>query len=306
MGLDLDSRVARWGDRTPRGAVIGALRAALGDLRVALCLHRVGPALDGSFLPAATIEAGKLDTLVELMLASRRGRDPWLTLTFDDGYADAVEYVASRAARYPDVEFVVFACPEKAEKRAGFRWDLVDRDARQGGDLEESWRRHMGRPLDILAENDREELRAVAALPEYRLATLAELAALRSLPNVALGNHTNCHFKASDLAPDELAREVERSEADFARLLGAPAHFAFPYGWPFLDAERVALVAARTAAPIWSTTRRPYPARERHGRGALPRFVVDGRPGARGSAASIAARAAAYRARGPRHGVEEP
>jgi len=306
MGLDFDSRVAAIGERTPRGAIVAALRASLGDLRVALCLHRVGPPLDGSFLPAATIEAEKLDALVELLLASRQGGGRWLTLTFDDGYLDAAEYVASRSPKYPEVEFLVFACPEKAEKRAGFRWDLVDLDVRKGRNLEESWRQHMDRPLDIVAENDRSELREVAALSEYRLATPAELAALRSLANVSLGNHTNCHFKASDLAPDALAREVERSESDFARLFGGPGDFAFPYGWPFLDADRVAVVASHSRGAIWSTTRRPYPAGEREGRGALPRFVVDGRLGARGTAASIAARAVAYRVRGPRHGVEEP
>jgi hypothetical protein len=253
-----------------------------------------------------TMPAGDLDGLIELLLASRRGGDPWLSVTFDDGYADCVEYVARRAPRYPEVEFLVFACPEKIERRAGFRWDLVDRDVRGGRQLEEAWHAHMDQPRDVLAENEREDLRALAALPEYRLATLEDLRAISRLPNVALGNHTNCHFKACELSPEQFAVEVERSEADFARLFGDSAHFAFPYGWPLFDGAHVATLLARTRGLVWSTTRRPYRPDERRARALLPRFPVDGRWGARGTAAWIAGRSAIFRARGPRRGVEEP
>jgi len=306
MALRLDQRLASLGSRTPRRLLRGALRAALGDLQVGLCLHRVGAPLPGAFLPQMTMPAGELDGLIELLLASHRSGPRWLSVTFDDGYADSVDYVASRAARYPDVEFLVFACPQKAERRAGFRWDLVDRDVRAGRGLEEAWYAHMDRPRDLATENEREDLRALAALPEYRLATPEELRALAGLPNVALGNHSNCHFKASELSADEFAREVEASEADFARLFGPSAHFAFPYGWPLFDGSHVATLLARTRGLVWSTTRRPYRAEERRARSLLPRFPVDGRWGARGTAAWIAGRAALFRARGPRHGVEEP
>lgn len=282
------------------------LSAALGDLCAALCLHRVGEAPEGAFLPQMTMPEEELDELVELLVGSRRASDRWLSVTFDDGYADSVEYVASRAERFPEVEFLVFACPEKAERRAGFRWDLVDRDVRRGRKLEEAWYAYMDEPRDVLAENSRAELRALAALPDYRLATLDELRAIARLPNVELGNHTNCHFKASELSPDQFVVDVERSEADFARLFGASNHFAFPYGWPLFDASHVAALSARTRGLVWSTTRRPYRASEREARALLPRFPVDGRWGARGAAAWIAGRAAAFRARGARHGVEEP
>jgi len=306
MALHFDTNLVALGSRTPRRALRLALQASLGDLRVALCLHRVGEPPVGAFLPSMTIPERDLDELVELLLGSRSSGDRWLSLTFDDGYADSVDYVASRASRFPEVEFLLFACPEKAERQAGFRWDLVDRDVRAGRDLEEAWNDHMERPRDVLRENEREELRAVAALPDYRLATPDEIRSAARRENVAIGNHTNCHFKSCDLSRADLGVDVERSQADFARLFGAPAHFAFPYGWPLFDASHVEVVAARTAGPIWSTTRRPYRAREREGRSPLPRFPVDGRWGARGTAGWIAGRAVACRARGPRHGVEEP
>ena len=306
MPLRVDDRLASMGSRTPRRVLRGALSAALGDLRAALCLHRVGEPPAGAFLPQMTMPAGQVDELVELLLGSRPGGDRWLSVTFDDGYADAVEYVASRSGRYPEVEFLVFACPEKAERRAGFRWDLVDRDVRGGRQLEEAWIAHMERPRDVLTENSRDELRALAALPEYRLAALEDLRGIARMPNVALGNHTNCHFKASELSPEQFVVEVERSEADFARLFGASGHFAFPYGWPLFDGGHVAAIEARTRGLVWSTTRRPYRAAERRARALLPRFPVDGRWGARGAAAWIAGRAAAFRARGARRGIEEP
>jgi len=306
MALQFDQKLVSLGSRAPKTALRGALSAALGDLRVALCLHRVGEPHSGALLPSMTIPERELDLLVELLLGSRRSAERWLSLTFDDGYADSVDYVASRSARYPEVEFLVFACPEKAEQRSGYRWDLVDRDVRAGRNLEEAWNDHMERKRDVLLENRREELRAIAALPEYRLATPGELAEVARRANVLLGNHTNCHFKSCDLSPADLAADVERSQADFARLFGEPGHFAFPYGWPLFDASHVEVVKARTSGPIWSTTRRPYRAREREGRAALPRFPVDGRWSARGIAGWIAGRAVAFRARGPRHGVEEP
>jgi len=306
MPIHLDQHLASVGSRTPRGLLRGALGAALGDLRVALCLHRVGAPLAGAFLPQMTMPEEELDALIELLLGSRRSRDRWLSVTFDDGYADCVEYVASRAARYPEAEFLVFACPEKAERRAGFRWDLVDRDVRGGRPVEEAWYAHMDRPRDVATENEREELRALALLPEYRLATLDELRAVSRMQNVSLGNHSNCHFKSCELSMDEFAREVERSEADFARLFGASSHFAFPYGWPLFDGGHVAALLARTRGLVWSTTRRPYREEERRARALLPRFPVDGRWGARGTAGWMAGRAALFRARGARHGVEEP
>lgn len=212
------------------------LRVALGDLRLALCLHRVGEAALEWTMPPA-----ELDQLIELLVGSRsRKSEPWLTLTFDDGYADAVEYVHSRAGRYPQIEWLVFPCPMRAERRQAFHWDT-------------------GKPC--------------------QLATVQALNALKRLPNVTLGNHTNSHSVQTLLNPTEAEEEYVSSAADFRRLFGeSPLHFAFPFGTPQHEFEARHVELLRRLCPttiIWSTERRPFRGEERRPGAVLPRFSID-------------------------------
>lgn len=292
------------GAATPAAALRAALSAALGDLHLALCLHRVGPAAPGSQQPEKTIPAPELDALVELLLRSRpRARSRWLTLTFDDGYEDAASYIASRAPRYPEVEFLFFVCPAKAEQRAGFRWDLFERQRHDGAGPEEA-AATLARPFDLERENARPELRGLAEDEAYRLATTERLRALAAAPNVALGNHTNCHFAACELDEARLTEDLRRSELDFARLFGPSRHFAFPFGIPnrSFTARDVAIVrAASDRAVIWSTESRPYRADERRPGGVVPRYSVLGDWPHRALAGWITGRALIFRARGPKY-----
>jgi peptidoglycan/xylan/chitin deacetylase (PgdA/CDA1 family) len=306
MALGVDQKLMRLGRMTPRAMTLRALRSSLGDSRVALCMHRVGTPRPGALLPELTIPAAELDALIELLLASRPGSGSWLTVTFDDGYADAVEYVGERASRYPEVRFVLFVCPAKAEARAGFRWDLVERDRLRGLDMQQAWKEHMEAPCDVARENARADLREVCAMPEFRLATVAELREVACLPNAGLGNHTNSHFASAALSREAFAEDLERSDADFGRLFGTPGELAFPYGWPTFDAGHVERARARGARRLWSTGPRPYRAGEGESAGVIPRFPVDGRANARALAGWIAGRSVIARMRGPRPGIDEP
>jgi peptidoglycan/xylan/chitin deacetylase (PgdA/CDA1 family) len=306
MVLGVDQKLMRIGRMAPRGITLRALRSSLGDSRVALCMHRVGTPRPGALLPELTIPATELDSLIELLLASRPGSESWLTVTFDDGYTDAAEYVGGRASRYPEVRFLLFVCPEKVEARAGFRWDLVERDRLRGRDLQQAWKEHMEAPCDVSRENARADLREVCEMSEFRLATAAELREVARLPNVGLGNHTNSHFASVGLSREAFAADLERSDADFARLFGARGELAFPYGWPTFDAGHVDRARAGGARRLWSTGPRPYRPGEGESAGVVPRFPVDGRAGARALAGWIAGRSVIARIRGPRPGVDEP
>jgi peptidoglycan/xylan/chitin deacetylase (PgdA/CDA1 family) len=225
------------------------------------------------------VQAQTLDALIELLLCARPGEPRgWLSITFDDGYADAASYVASRAATFRDVDFILFVCPEKILRRAGFRWDLLETSVRRGV-TPEAAKALFDAPLDPVLENARPELLALGDAPGLELATAEALRALAEVPNVAIGNHTNLHA-LSRAQPFELIREdFRRSTALLEQLLGsAPRHFAFPFGTPgeAFDVRHVTAVRALGYARIWTTeARASRPAQ--HVQGALlPRCPIVG------------------------------
>ncbi|MBL8954126.1 MAG: polysaccharide deacetylase family protein [Myxococcaceae bacterium] len=252
-------RAAPW---VPRAVLSAGLAAALGDLKLTLCFHRVGVEAKQWTMPPA-----ELDRMLELLTGSRPpGASRWLTLAFDDGYADAVDYVASRARRHPDVEWLVFVCPAKAEHRLGYQWDA-------------------GSPCE--------------------LASVEALRALQRVPNVELGNHTSSHLVQMLLDDTQAAEEYESSTADFRRLFGvSPRHFAFPFGTPQLEFEQRHVELLRRISPgtqLWSTERRPYDAAERVPGAVLPRFSVDSTWSSRQVVLWVSAHAVKYRLKGTPH-----
>jgi peptidoglycan/xylan/chitin deacetylase (PgdA/CDA1 family) len=259
---------------------------ALSGLSVALCLHRVSRTQRDD----VNVSPDELDVFIDRARRARAYESvpprPWLTVSFDDGYQSACRYVESRAELFPEVEWILFVCPEKIERGAGFRWDLSDKP---------QWDY-----LDIQTENRRLDLQAIAQRPENKLATISELRRLRRFPNVHLGNHTNCHFRASELTPEVFARELANSAADFERLFGREDHFAFPFGGPQLDFDErhIDILRKTGRRVIWSTARRPHAFAHRHAGAVLPRVPVDGRASATEIALSVAIRAMLSRARG--------
>lgn len=304
LGLDADTAAAALGGQLPDAGLRALLRGALSGLQLALCLHRVAARpRPTDWQPGLTIAPAELDALIELLLsagpADARG---FLTVTFDDGYDDAARYLAERAPRWPQVAFLFFVCPAKSEARAGFRWDLVEEAVRAGLPLSAA-QPQLEAPALLDAENTRPELRALAERPDYLLASLDQLRALRALPNVQLGNHTNLHLPARRFPEALVAADYRASTADFERLFGPQAHFAFPYGTPahHFGPQHVHALRAVGDFTIWTTQARPFRASERRPGTVLPRYPVDGRRDHRQLAGWIAARAAEFRVRGPRY-----
>lgn len=285
------SRVAA---HAPEPLLRAALRLGVGRDRLALCLHRAPERRrPGELLPAMALPAATLDRLVEF-LVSLRPRDVarWLTISFDDGYEDSARWLLSRASRFPTVEFLFFVCPEKIERRVGYRWDLLEKRRRQGCAIV-SPAEVIGAPGDPRWENERPELQGLADEEPFRLAGVEQCRSLQRLPNVDLGNHTNTHLPLANLGPRQVLAEYRRSALDFERLFGTQRHFAIPFGTPGLEYSAKHVTALRRLGDfqIWSTLGIPYRNELRRPGAVLPRLAVDGQLDWKRIAFVIAARA---------------
>jgi hypothetical protein len=279
---------------------VPVMRVLLGRVlegtHVAICLHRVDDGSRGASTAMETvIHPNELDQLLGMLVASRpSAARPWLTVCFDDGYADAAEYVESRLARFPNVKWVLFVCPEKLKKRAGFRWDL--KPSAPETEI-------MAPPFDVRTENDRADLRALGDRVDCRLMTIEECRKIATYPNVMLGNHTNCHFMQTQIPLDDSRYDIEMSRREFEELFGRTDHFAFPFGTPqkeFLE-EHVRLAKGLGYKYVWSVDRRPYFPEEQ---GVLPRYPIFGTWPATKTALAILLQAAKWRWRS--RGTELP
>ena len=300
MRLKVDRKLTLLGSYLPAGILRTLLYASLGSRRVALMFHRVRSANTGDVNLHLSIREEDLDAAIAFMLAAfPRRTERWLTATFDDGYDDAAAYVESRAHRFPAVDFILFVCPEKAERGVGFRWDLAER-SRQEGEPQRRVAEILYALQDVETENAREDLSRIAADPQFRLASVDRLRMLAGLPNVSLGNHTNCHFELSLLKPDQARLELERSRACFERLFGRQRHFAFPFGHGFFDESHVRLLRTDGSPVLWGTGQSPYASADLANCALLPRIGIDGPSSFRGVATVVAGRSLITRAVGVR------
>jgi peptidoglycan/xylan/chitin deacetylase (PgdA/CDA1 family) len=270
-------------------SLTSGLRHALGSRSLALCFHRVAAERRASELqPKLTMPAAEIDALISAVLEACTGR---LTVSFDDGYRDSADYILSRAARYPQVEWIFFVCPQKTEQRAGFRWDLAETRRRLFPGLDPEGL--LSAPVDLAGENQRDELRGLLGLDGFALAELELCRTIQRLPNAALGNHTNVHHRLALLTAEQARAELVQSTRDFERLFGPQRHFAFPYGVPGVDFSPEHAAALRAMGPMefWSTEPRPFSSDERVAGAVLPRFAVDGTRSWKETAAQIAVHA---------------
>ncbi|HYZ88229.1 MAG TPA: hypothetical protein VE620_02930 [Myxococcales bacterium] len=266
-------------------------RRALGERRLALCFHRIASVRrEGELLPKLTMAAAEIDSLIGFLLRAARRSDRWLTVSFDDGYRESADYLLQRAPLWPEVEWLYFVCPQKAELQAGFRWDLAELQRR--GDPTVDVDSIIFAPVDPCAENLRTDLRRLASHPQFALADLGICDRIQRLPNAELGNHSNVHHRPILLSPAQFRTELAASARDFARLFGPARHFAFPFGVPGVDfaPSHVAALRHLPGLDIWSTEPRPYRLRERKTGAVLPRFAIDGTRTWRESAAHIVVR----------------
>src|SRR2546423_15700535 len=191
MNRHLGSTVVRTLSLADGRALAAFLRTGLGGQGLALCFHRIAsPRRERELLPKLAMPAAEIDRLIPFILEAPRRPERWLTVSFDDGYRDAAEYVLSRAPRFPEIEWLFFVCPAKTEAQVGFRWDLAE-TVRAAADVDED--SIIFRPVDLASENRRAELRSVAADPRFALADVDLCRRIQRLPNATLGNHTNVH-----------------------------------------------------------------------------------------------------------------
>lgn len=217
----------------------------------ALCLHRVtdqrratDPYPDNTFIEKDLLTL--LDLLYRLMPAHH------LVITFDDGYLDAIQFVSTYASRYERATFLIFICPEKTALQAGFRWDLFESLSD-----DRSFVQVLNEPVDISEENHRADLRSVGKDPRFRLATVQEVKALTSFPNVKLGNHSNCHFNFAKMPEATWKKELGVSFQLFTQLFGPTEHFAFPFGTPSsqFTSEQARFIKEHYDVKVWSTAK---------------------------------------------------
>lgn len=282
-GIDWDHLAVATSRLLPEAQIWKLFEHSVSGLGVALCLHHVSR----RHRDELTMPASELDNFIEhAMQLERSASQRWLTVSFDDGYEDAWHYVVTRARRFPNVEYLLFVCPEKTESQTGFRWDLevVDHDS----------------PRDSRVENHRADLKSVVHLSDAHLATVEQCRYVHLFENAQLGNHTNCHFAPTALPLPSALEELRRSHSDFERLFGPERHFAFPFGGcpSDFDDRHVASIRRASNAIIWSTVGRPHFLEQRQPGAVMPRFGVDGRWSASQLAFWIAMRSLRARARG--------
>lgn len=225
------------------------IKRSVGPHMVALCLHRVAPVRRITEpYPANTFIDKQLLELIEI-LYEVLDKDQ-LVITFDDGYPDAVQFVMTHAQRLPKARFILFVCPRKLTQKVGFRWDLVEYKNEPAANL-----RSIGDRQDIAVENSRADLRKVYQDPRFTLTTVEALRTVARLPNVELGNHSNCHFNFATLAEHLWRAEISASFADFDQLFGPASHFAFPFGKPTLHftPEQALFIRETYNVKVWST-----------------------------------------------------
>lgn len=224
------------------------LRRAFADNMVTLCLHRVADRHRPTDpYPANTFVESELLVLLDLLYHQLGSR---LVVTFDDGYLDAIEFVASYAGRYPLAEFILFLCPEKLIQKRGYRWDLVELRNQPAAQLA-----HIHTALDIRTENQRSDLQEVYQDPRFALASVARIGQVAQLANVKLGNHSNCHFNFAKLSTKDWQQELHNSFKLFEQHFGKTEHFAFPFGTPlrqFLP-EQAKFIKECYGVKVWST-----------------------------------------------------
>ena len=160
-------------------------------------------------------------SLRDLTVDIKRGRSVrrGVAVTFDDGYADNVEYAIPLLERF-DVPATLFAVSGYVGAGREFAWDQAARDASTPD---------------------------APSPPSNRTVTADELSAVARLPLMEVGAHTVSHPRLSALPASAQAVEVAESRRQIEQIVGrSVTSFAYPFGGPG-DYTRETVAAVRAA-----------------------------------------------------------
>jgi peptidoglycan/xylan/chitin deacetylase (PgdA/CDA1 family) len=242
---------------------------------VILTLHRVRPWIENGFAPNRILEITpsfldealvclknlgyELVTLTEAVarLRTGRGRTPFATLTFDDGYRDTLEHALPVLERH-GAPMTLFVTPGFADRSARLWWveleEAIGRlsrivveekdchfaaysrnDAEKQETFEDLyWRLRKGPWQRLL--NAIGALTAEAGLDSAHIANSLcldwdSLGELSRHPLVTIGAHTMTHPMLAKCDERRAREEMSASREAIRRRLGVtPAHFAYPVG----------------------------------------------------------------------------
>jgi peptidoglycan/xylan/chitin deacetylase (PgdA/CDA1 family) len=289
-----------------------------------LTFHRVRPKVDAAFQPNRGLEITpeflsallahlrsrgydivSLDAALERLKDENASREPFVALTFDDGYRDFTEFAlpALERGRAP---FTAYVTSGFAQGSARMWWVELEEAIRKldrisvviGGE-ECSWTcRNASEKSEAFAElywklrdgPESELLRVSRELCEQAevepLALTKSLcldwSGLRELARhelATIGTHTVSHPRLAKLERPAAVEEMREGRAAVERELGVDApHFCYPVGDPTSAGEREFNLAAELGF-VSAVTTRPgliFPEHRNH-RFALPRVSINGR-----------------------------
>jgi hypothetical protein len=243
------------------------------NLHIAICLHRFKEKSFKyySFTCSDPLEADRL-----LGVISKLNRLAGVHVTIDDGYLDAIEFSKSRAHAWTRGYWINFVCPERAQNRTGYSWDLKWKLQKEFPGSHVDVPKLSERPEDELVDPI---LKALGESEDFKLADLSELQDFAA-SGFLLGNHGTFHRKYIQLTKPQKSDDITRGKA-LAEKLGASfaSDFAFPFGTPNIDfaPQDFDLVRAHGYKRVW-TEGRPFSQEEFIDCSAgLPRFGINGR-----------------------------
>jgi peptidoglycan/xylan/chitin deacetylase (PgdA/CDA1 family) len=305
--------------KTGLDSLLAPLTRGMG---VILTLHQVRPLVGRSFAPNRILEITpefldaaltclkslgyELVSLTEAVARVRtgRGRIPFATLTFDDGYRDNLENALPVLERH-GVPMTLFVTPGFAERSARLWWieleeavRRLDRISVDRGDFRFAalarndgekaavfedlyWRLREGpeqRLLEVVAMLSAEARIDAGGLVDRLCLDWDGLAQMARHPLVSVGAHSLTHPMLAKWEEARAREEMAGSRDVIRKRLGVtPAHFSYPVGDRHSAGRREFELAAELGFASAVTTRAGvlFPAHARHLL-ALPRISVNG------------------------------
>ena len=249
-----------------------------------------------------------LDAAVERLAAAARGEpagDPFVALTFDDGYRDNLEWALPILKR-ERAPMTLFVTTGFAAREAGLWWVEAEEALLRAGSLDVTL---AGRRLTLPTANAAQKatagarlMAALRALPQddvdEAVAGLArehgvdgraltgelcldwaELTQIAAEPLVTIGAHTRTHPMLATLDEGRARSEIADARIEIEARLGRPVrHLAYPVGSPAAAGTREFRLAREAGYASAVTTRPGMLFAEHAGHlHALPRLSINGR-----------------------------